>query len=67
MAGSRISKFYKHSVQERLQILNQKGILSNNDLSQLRSGQALLNAEASDKMVENVIGVFGLPLGLGHG
>jgi len=65
MAVSRISGFYKRSVQERLQILYKQGVLSDADLRRLKSGQALLTAAESDKMIENVIGVFGLPLALG--
>ncbi|MGD9489353.1 MAG: hydroxymethylglutaryl-CoA reductase, degradative [Calditrichaceae bacterium] len=65
MGTSRIPKFYKYSVQERLRILQQKKYLSDEDYTLLRNGNGLLRPEDSDKMVENVIGVFGLPMGLG--
>ncbi len=65
MSSSRISGFYKRSVQERLRILFQNKQLSEEDYEALRSGLALLKADESDKMVENVVGVFGLPLGIG--
>ncbi len=65
MSSSRISGFYKRSVQERLRILFQNKHLTEDDYEALRSGLALLKADESDKMVENVVGVFGLPLGIG--
>ena len=65
MAGSRISGFYKQTVQERLRLLHKNGSITDEDLRQLRSGMAVLNADAADKMIENVIGVFGLPFGIG--
>jgi len=64
MAKSPLSGFYKHSVQERLKILNQQGILSDADFRHLRNGKALMTVDGSDKMVENVVGVFGLPMGV---
>lgn len=65
MAESRLSGFYKHSVKERLRILQQKGFLNSEDYNLLNKGRCMLDAEESDKMIENVIGVFGLPLGVG--
>lgn len=62
---SRIPKFYKHSVLERLEILREREILSPEDFKILANGSNILNAEEADKMVENVIGVFTLPIGLG--
>ncbi len=65
MADSRISGFYKNSLQERLRLLHQKGVLNNEDFALLKNGKSLVEAADTDKMVENVIGVFGLPFGLG--
>jgi len=65
MANSRISGFYKYSIPERLRILHQNAILSEDDYTLLRNGNSILRPEDSDKMIENVIGVFGLPMGLG--
>ncbi|MDR9417842.1 hydroxymethylglutaryl-CoA reductase, degradative [Gracilimonas sp.] len=62
---SRIPKFYKYSVENRLDILRDKGILNQEDYISLREQMHLLTQENADKMIENVIGVFGLPLGLG--
>ena len=65
MDRSRIPKFYKQSVLERLQILKDRGILSGDDFKALADGNNVLSPDDADKMVENVIGVFSLPIGLG--
>lgn len=65
MERSRIPNFYKFSVVERLHTLHERGILSDEDHAQLIAGQQVLSAVNADKMVENVVGVMGLPLGLG--
>lgn len=65
MASSRISGFYKYSIQERLRILHKNNILNDRDYTLLRNGNSLLRPEDSDKIIENVVGVFGLPMGLG--
>lgn len=62
---SRIPKFYKYSVENRLDILREKEILSQEDYIALREQMHLLSQNDADKMIENVIGVFGLPMGLG--
>lgn len=62
---SRIPKFYKYSVENRLDILREKEILSQEDYVALREQLHLLSHDDADKMIENVIGVFGLPMGLG--
>jgi hydroxymethylglutaryl-CoA reductase len=62
---SRISKFYKRSVEERLKVLNEKDLISTEDYVTLLEQQHILDTDEADKMIENVIGVFGLPLALG--
>ncbi len=62
---SRIPKFYKYSVENRLDILREKEILNQEDYVALREQMHLLSQDDADKMIENVIGVFGLPMGLG--
>ncbi len=63
--SSRISKFYELSVVERLHILKDRGFISTEEVRALLNGKFGLKSEDADKMVENVIGVFSLPLGLG--
>ncbi len=65
MSGSRISGFYKKTIQDRLKALNQEGLLNDSDYILLKNNSALLSLSQADKMIENVVSVFGLPLGLG--
>ncbi|TFC77916.1 hydroxymethylglutaryl-CoA reductase, degradative [Cryobacterium sp. TMS1-20-1] len=65
MSGSRIAKFYRMSVQKRLELLHERGTLNDADYAMLQPGVSLLNAETADRLTENVIGVFSMPLGLG--
>lgn len=51
----KLSGFYRRSIVERLQLLRQEGYLDSEQV-------ARLTCETADKLVENVIGVFGLPL-----
>ena len=64
MAGSRIPRFYKMSIDERVRAVQEQGLLSEGDADHLMSGEATLAVNAADKMIENVIGVLGLPIGL---
>ena len=65
MANSKISGFYKNTIQERLRILQKSESLKDEDYTLLKNGKGFLQTEESDKMIENVISVFGLPMGLG--
>jgi len=65
MDNSRIPKFYKYTVSERLKILAEKNILTEDDFRVMSNGKTGLQPNQADKIVENVIGVFSLPLGLG--
>mgnify|MGYP003388170178 FL=1 len=61
----RIPEFYKLSVEERVRAVHERGIVTSSDFRSLATGKHTLDLEAADKMVENVVGVMGLPLGLG--
>lgn len=65
MDKSRIPKFYRHTVAERLEILHQRNILNEEDYISLLNNLNILKPDEADRMIENVIGVFGLPLALG--
>ncbi len=54
-------KFYNLSIPERLDWLAEKAGLDAADLDALRGG---LTADQADHMIENAVGVFGLPLGV---
>lgn len=61
---SRIPGFYRLPVEQRLAYLARSMNLTEEQIAQLRDGNAL-RAEHAVNMVENAIGVFGMPLGLG--
>ncbi len=56
-------KFYNLKLGERLAILSQQAGLTADELAAL-SGEAGLLREQADHMIENVIGVYALPLGI---
>ena len=62
----RIPEFYKLSVRERLEAVRERELLPADDLQALVTGEHTLDLDAADKMIENVVGVMGLPLGLGR-
>lgn len=62
---SRIPEFYRLSVEERVRAVHERGLLTGSDFRALATGKHTLDLEAADKMIENVVGVMGLPLGLG--
>ena len=62
---ARIPEFYKLSVSQRVREVRKQGLLSNQDYQALASGDHTLSIQSADKMIENVIGVMGLPLALG--
>lgn len=64
-AGSRIPDFYRMSVAERVRAIEARGLISRADAAALTSGDHTLKLGNADRMIENVIGVLGLPLGLG--
>ena len=62
MIDSRISGFYRMTIDERLDELLQRGIIDAETAKRLKNSKGLLSRDIADRMVENVIGVFGLPL-----
>ncbi|MDT8438753.1 MAG: hydroxymethylglutaryl-CoA reductase, degradative [Wenzhouxiangellaceae bacterium] len=62
---ARIPEFYKLTVPQRVRAVRKQGLLSNQDYQALVSGEHTLSIQSADKMIENVIGVMGLPVGLG--
>ena len=67
MSGDRrrIPEFYKMSVEERVRAVHERGLINNADFRALATGQHTLDLDSADKMIENVVGVMGMPLGLG--
>jgi len=63
MISSRIPGFYNLSLVERHAELLKSGWIGAAELAAL-TGEAGLDAAQADHMIENVVGVFGLPLGI---
>ena len=64
MTDSSISKFFEKSRKERLNIISIFSNLSDDELNILQSNDGGISYEKADKMVENAIGTFSLPLGV---
>ncbi len=60
---SRVSGFYRLAPEERAQLVGQWAGLTPSDLVSLQRGATLSLPEA-DRMIENVVGVYPLPLGV---
>jgi hydroxymethylglutaryl-CoA reductase len=62
-SGSRIPGFYRLTVAERRHILRLRSDLSEEDLATWERGG--IDTSTADEVVENVVGVYALPLGIG--
>lgn len=62
---SRIPKFYQLSISDRVRAIAERGWLTEPEQEKLATGAHTLDASAADRMIENVVGVMGLPLGMG--
>ena len=63
--NSRFSGFYQLSPAQRRQALADAGFLSADDVQLLESTGSVVDQALADSMIENVIGVFELPIGVG--
>lgn len=61
--SSRISGFYNETLGSRLDLLKSHSGISDDDIRAL-SGEAGLSPDLADLMIENVIGIYSLPLGI---
>jgi len=64
MPDSSISKFFEKSRKDRLNIVAKFANLTSNELDILQSNNGGISFDKADKMVENAIGIFSLPLGI---
>lgn len=55
------SGFYRLAISERLSMLHESGVISTNDYAALSSGDITLDRHVAEHLIENVIGVAGLP------
>jgi len=63
VANSRLPGFHKHSPTERAGILSEQTGLTSAEVEALVQG-SVLDVSLADKLIENVVGVYGLPLGI---
>ncbi len=63
-SSSRIPNFFRMSIADRIAALHERGLLNQDDVQQLASSGHQLQINLADKMIENVVGVFGLPMGV---
>ncbi len=61
--SSAIKGYYKKTIKERQEILKDFASLDDDELAMFEK-EGALDLEAADKMVENVVGTFQLPLGI---
>ena len=64
MPDSSISKFFEKSREERLNIIGDFANLSKDELNILKNTDGGISFDKADKMIENAIGTFSLPLGV---
>ena len=64
MDKSRFPNFYRLSIKDRVEAVYERGLISEEDYLALKNQQQQLDLKSADKMIENVIGVMGLPIGL---
>ena len=65
MDKSRFPNFYELPIEDRIEAVFERGLISEEDYNMLKNQQQRLDLQSADKMIENVIGVMGMPVGLG--
>ena len=64
MVNSAISKFFEKSLKERLSIVQDFANLTDEETRLLENATGGINFSHADKMIENAIGTFSLPIGI---
>ena len=64
MTESSIPRFFEKDIREKLNIIADFSSLSDNEVKILEDATGGLDFETADKMIENAIGTFALPLGI---
>ena len=64
MTGSSIPKFFEKSHEEKLDIICNFSDLNDDELNHLKNSTGGIDFEHANKMIENAIGTFSLPLGI---
>lgn len=61
MRSSKLSGFYKQTLAEKRGVLREWASLGDEELARLEAG---LSVDSANHMIENVVGVYGLPMGI---
>ncbi len=64
MKDTTVSKFFEKSRKERLTIIKKFASLTDDEIKQIENSDGGIIFDKADKMVENAIGTFSLPLGI---
>ncbi|MDA0678876.1 MAG: hydroxymethylglutaryl-CoA reductase, degradative [Proteobacteria bacterium] len=64
MSDSRLAGFYRLAIEDRIRSLSAEGFIDRDAARLLTEGRPLLPVTTANRMIENVIGVFGLPFGV---
>ena len=64
MADSSIPKFFEKTHEEKLDIICNFSDLNNDELNHLKNSTGGIDFEHANKMIENAIGTFSLPIGI---
>ena len=64
MTESSIPRFFEKDIREKLNIIADFSSLSDNEVKILEDATGGLDFETADKMIENAVGTFALPLGI---
>ena len=64
MANSSIPKFFEKNLKERLSIVGEFANLTDNEIKILEDATGGIDFSHADKMIENAIGTFSLPIGI---
>ena len=64
MTDSSIPKFFEKSHEEKLNIISNFSDLTNDEINHLKNATGGIDFEHANKMIENAIGTFSLPLGI---
>lgn len=64
MKDSNLPKFFEKSRKERISLIGKFSELDQNDIELLESSYGGIKFENADKMVENAVSIFSLPLGI---
>ena len=64
MTDSSIPKFFEKNLKERLSIVGEFANLTDNEIKILENATGGIDFSHADKMIENAIGTFSLPIGI---